>query len=212
MLRLFVVLLMVVCAGCDYFDANPAKDSTPVILPPNADWELIATLQRNPLSPGNFYIFEEQSTAMIEAYVDGKHFIFEFSGEYRDDAVMPIRHYIIQPTKPFLEEHKSPARVYVEKKEGVKWQTHEYFFESEDSWYASVDFDGPYGTQPGAIGFSVEFTVNSGEKRAHWVAYTHAHTRIGLSDRSFSGIGTAHSYINENTRLRVYVSRWLGKE
>ena len=58
-------------------------DSTPVALPVDADWELIATLQRNPLDPGMFYIFPEQNEAIGKAYEAGKHFIFEIGWSLR---------------------------------------------------------------------------------------------------------------------------------
>ena len=72
-------------------------DSTPVALPVDADWELIATLQRNPLAPETFYIFPEENEVISKAYEAGKHFIFELGIEYKEGYVYKIRHYIIQP-------------------------------------------------------------------------------------------------------------------
>ena len=62
---LVCVITTLLIAGCGYFDdsddmANPVIGSTPIVIPVDADWELIATLQRNPLSPAAFYIFPEQ--------------------------------------------------------------------------------------------------------------------------------------------------------
>lgn len=65
---------------------TPTQEITnnpPVAIPTDAEWELIATLQRNPLRPSEFYIFEEDSIAMATAYIEGKHFIFEIGGENR---------------------------------------------------------------------------------------------------------------------------------
>lgn len=209
MFRFLLIAMLLLVAGCDYFDDsdddfNLAKDSTPVILPADATWELIATLQRNPLAPAMFYIFPEENTAMINAYVDGKHFIFEFGGEYREDTSL-IRHYIIQPEKPFQHKDKSPATIHEEKRSGVKWDVHEYFFRSE-GWYVSVEFTGGYGTVPGAIGFGVEFSKVDHEARGHWTGGTDYNTVIGLADKPFS-VGSGHSYISDHTRLRIYVSR-----
>lgn len=61
-------------------------DSTPVVaIPTDVGWELIATLQRNPLDPGMFYIFPEENEAISKAYEEGKHFIFEIGGENNEE-------------------------------------------------------------------------------------------------------------------------------
>ena len=71
----------------------PVIDSTPVVaIPTDVDWELIATLQRDPLSPGEFYIFPEQNEAISKAYEGG-----EIGGEFNEGWGKIIRHYIIHP-------------------------------------------------------------------------------------------------------------------
>ena len=124
---LLLVLIALLVIGCDYFDdtVDPITyDSTPVILPPNADWELIATLQRNPLYPSVFYIFDEEKQIINEAYLDGKYFIFEIGREHRGTQRIVVRHYIIQPTPPFLDDDKHIGQVVQWDQEGVKFDVH----------------------------------------------------------------------------------------
>ena len=47
----------------------------PVEIPTDGKWELIATLQRNPLRPGEFYLFDADTEGIMAAYVSGQHFI-----------------------------------------------------------------------------------------------------------------------------------------
>ena len=175
------------------------EDSTPVVLPADATWELVATLQRNPLAPWQFYIFPEQQESMIEAYLAGKHFIFEIGGEFTDPVGR--RHYIIQPYIPFQDKHKNPGVVDRQKKSGVKIDSHFYGFLSE-GWYVPVDFTGGYGTFPGSVGLGVEFSV-SRNLQDEILTYG---VRIGLLDDNLIQIDSTHSYISHSTRLRVYVS------
>ncbi len=109
-------------------------------VPSNVDWELIATLQRNPLKPGAFYIFPEQKEAINVAYREGKHFIFEIGREYKEDLGSKIRHYIIQPEIPYQDKDKNPLLLHYEKEGGFKDEHHRYFFISV-GWYASLRKD-----------------------------------------------------------------------
>ena len=43
---------------------TPVSDNPPVAIPTDAEWELIATLQRNPLKPASFYLFDEDKDAI----------------------------------------------------------------------------------------------------------------------------------------------------
>ena len=91
MLLLATIILTVL--GCDYFDDSDEMsdsdnmltlvvDSTPVVIPVDADWDLIATLERNPLKTNRVLYFSRTSRAAINtAYVEGKHFIFEIGKE-----------------------------------------------------------------------------------------------------------------------------------
>ena len=68
-----VIAIVLLIVGCGYFDdsddmANPVIDSAPVVIPTDADWELLATLQCNPLRPAEFYIFDWQAEAINQAY------------------------------------------------------------------------------------------------------------------------------------------------
>ena len=208
-----VIAMLLLLVGCDYFDDsddmsdpdamfNLVIDSMPVALPVDADWELIATLQRNPLSPAMFYIFPEQNEAISDAYEAGKHFIFEIGHELREGRVDAVRHYIIQPELPFQDKHKSSARVKHEDDKGVKWHTHLYVFLSEGWYVTAEDLVGHKG-----IGLGVEFAITHTEPRGHFIGEgTDYGTQMGVMD-SMHIIGRRNSIIEDWTRLRVYVSR-----
>ena len=174
----------------------------PVAPPTNVDWELIATLQRNPLSPAEFYIFPEENKAISAAYEAGKHFIFEMGGELREGRTDLVRHYIFQPELPFQDKHKSAARVEYEDDTGVKWHIHLYIFLSQ-GWYATKeDLAGHKG-----IGLGIEFAITHTEPRGHFIGEgTDYRTQIGVMD-SMHIIGRRNSVIEDWTRLRIYVSR-----
>ena len=174
----------------------------PVAPPTNVDWELIATLQRNPLSPAEFYIFPEQNEAISAAYETGKHFIFEIGRELREGWTYVIRRYIIQPEPPFQDKNKSAARVEYEDDTGVKSHTHLYVFLS-GGWYSTKeDLVGHKG-----MGLGIEFAITHIEPRGHFIGEgTDYSTQIGVMD-SMHIIGRRNSVIEDWTRLRIYVSR-----
>ena len=175
--------------GCDYFDdsdemANPVVDSTPVVIPVDADWELVATLQRNPLRPAEFYIFPEQAALINAAYREGRHFIFELGGENIGRQVKQIRHYMIQPEPPFQDKHKDALHLTNEQQTGVKFDNHYYVFSSE-GWYESVA--NLVGQK--AIGLGVEFSLTHFEPRGQFAGEGTIHsTKMGLIDRLDSSI------------------------
>ena len=184
-------------------EEGPCVIVPPPVLPPvNADWELIATLQRNPLSPAKFYIFPEENEAISEAYEEGKHFIFELGGEFRAGWTDVFRHYIIQPEKPFQDKDKSPGQVRKENSSGIKDHVHKYLFLS-DRWYRTKEnFIGEKG-----IGLGVEFYLNHAEPRGHFIGEgTLYGSSIGVIDSSHL-MGRRNSVIEDWTRLRIYVSR-----
>lgn len=223
MFRFLLIAMLLLLAGCDYFDdsedtspVEPVDDTAtvdtandadcvfilpaPVNIPTDVDWELVATLQRNPLSPAQFYIFPEPKELMVEAYLTGKHFIFEIGGEFAD--WLGSRHYIIQPYIPFQDKDKHPGTVKEQQRSGIKIDSHFYAFLSE-GWYVSVDFEGPYGATPGAVGLGVEFSVHRNLKDE---ILTYG-VQIGLLNHDSRSMDFTHSYISDSTRLRVYVSR-----
>ena len=162
---LFVIVASLI-VGCDYFDDDTTHpdeeiiepvtyDSTPVILPPNADWELIATLERNPLRPAQFYIFDWQKEVINQPYLDGKHFIFEIGREPRGQQLTPLRYYILQPTPPFRDEDKHPNILAQEKFNEAGSNTHYYYFLSE-GWYHAKTVAGEKPAWA-AIGLEVVF-------------------------------------------------------
>ena len=209
-----VIAMLLLVVGCDYFDdsddtsgsgdmLNLVVDSTPVVIPTDADWDLIATLEHNPLRPTEFYIFPEQEQAIITAYVAGKHFIFEIGSDPIEIFKNKIRHYIIQPEKPFLDANKADWQVASEKDSGVKFHNHYYAFLSE-GWYKP---DSQYG----AVGLGVEFSEFHTRPTEEFPdpATTTQGVKIGLIDDLSSaivGLG-GRSFIKAEIRLRIYVSR-----
>ncbi len=205
-----VIAMLLLLVGCGYFDdsedaPNLVIDSTPVALPVDADWELIATLQRNQLEPAMFYISEEHNEAISTAYEAGKHFIFEIGGEFNEGRTDMVRHYIIHPEVPFQDQHKDPYRVREEKREGTKWHIHTYTFLSQGWYVTEEDLVGQKG-----IGLGVDLSLfhfdwpQEGPFPA--IKGTNYGNRIGVMD-STHVIGRSNSVINEWIRLRIYVSR-----
>ena len=207
---LLCVLATLLIGGCDYFDDSEdtlpddsedtlplVMDSTPVVIPTDADWELIATLERNPLRPVTFYIFDWQNEAIESAYRAGKHFIFEIGREHRETGSIVVRHYIIQPMPPFQDVDKHPGQLDKEEKDSGAFHVHRYAFLSE-GWYVSK-LNSP------AIGLGVEFdlTFFVDERKIEI-----GQTTIGLIDTLDNPIiGKGLSYIEGEVRLRIYVSQ-----
>ena len=220
---LLCVLATLLICGCDYFDDSEdtlhddskdtlhlVMDSTPVILPTDADWELIATLERNPLRPETFYIFEWQAEAIMNAYLDGKHFIFEIGKEHREMYTNKIRHYIIQPTLPFQDEDKHPGQRSQWEEKGVKFETHQYFFLSEGWYIPKENIIGEH-----AVGMGVEFHATSTKpiEADDEPAWTSQSVQIGLINTLKNPIiGRGPSYIEADARLRIYVSQEIEVE
>lgn len=181
-------------------------DSTPVVaIPTDVGWELIATLRRNPLDPGMFYIFPEENEAISKAYEAGKHFIFEIGYEFNEGWDNVIRHYIIQPEVPFQDHHKVPYVIWDEEEEGTKWHIHNYTFLSE-GWYATAEtLIGEVG-----VGLGVEFRILHIDWPAEFpfpaVKRTDYGSKIGVIDSSGLA-GRSNSAIDREIRLRIYVSR-----
>ena len=201
-LLLIAVLLIV---GCEV--DNPFTQDTPqtIVIPADADWELIATLERNPLRPETFYIFDWQAEVINTAYVDGKHFIFEIGKEHRETYRNKIRHYIIQPTLPFQDVDKHPGQVSQWKAEGVKFDGHRYFFLSEGWYIPKENLIGEH-----AIGLGVEFDLTHFKPTEEFPApaETLHNVRIGLINTLDNPIiGQGPSYIEADARLRIYVSQ-----
>ena len=168
---------------------TPVTDNPPVAIPTDAEWELIATLQRNPLRPAEFYLFDEDKKAITNAYIAGRHFIFEIGSENRSRQVNQARYYILQPESPF--EDKDELQQAHEQRTGVKWDKHIYKFPSS-GWY--VPIGNFIGTGGEATGLFVEFD-----------SYTVDGTELGNPTIGLDMQG--RNFIREWVRLRVYVSR-----
>ena len=197
---LLVAVLLIV--GCEV--DNPFTQDTPqtIVIPADADWELIATLERNPLRPSQFYIFPEEMHVINTGYVAGEHFIFEIGKEHRETYRNKIRHYIIQPTLPFQDVDKHPGQVSQWEEEGVKFDGHQYFFLSE-GWYVSKP-NSP------AVGLGIEFDLTHFKPTEEFPgpAETLHSVTIGLINTLDNPIiGRGPSYIDGDARLRIYVSQ-----
>ena len=162
------------------------SDNPPVAIPTDAEWELIATLQRNPLKPASFYLFDEDKDAIAAAYIAGKHFIFEIGGENRGRQINQARYYIIQPEPPFQE--KDALQKAHEERTGFASGKHIYHFETLGGWFVPKETWSGGGE---ATGFVIEFDQ-----------FIKPTATIKLNSDSSSD-----SYIKEWARLRVYVSR-----
>lgn len=166
---------------------TPAVTDNPVVaIPTDAEWELIATLQRNPLKPASFYLFDEDNDAIAGAYIAGKHFIFEIGSENRGRQINQARYYIIQPMPPFKE--KDVAQSAHEERTGFKSGLHVYHFETADGWFVPKETRSGGGEATGII---IEFSE-----------FIKPTATIKLNSHPSS-----ESYIKEWARLRVYVSR-----
>lgn len=163
--------------------ANP-----PIAIPTDTEWELIATLQRNPLKPADFYLFDEDNDAITNAYREGKHFIFEIGSENRSRQVNQARYYILQPSLPFEND---PLEAAHEAATGVTSGKHTYHFFST-GWY--VARENVFGGSGEATGLFIEFNLHE----------------IKSKDLSTVNIGLnkeGRNYIKEWVRLRIYVNQ-----
>ena len=198
----YIVSLDKHCVDIELGLPTPAPTPTvtenpPVAIPTDAEWELIAMLQRNPLRPAEFYLFDEDQTAISGAYLAGKHFIFEIGSENKGRQGAGTRHYIIQPEPPFQDKYKDAAHLDHEKRTGVKAGKHTYSFLSS-GWY--VPRGNLIGTGGEAIGLGVvfdQFIVDDKDQSS---------VTVGLLVSNHT-IGGGRSFIREWVRLRVYVSR-----
>ena len=170
---------------------TPVSDTPPVAIPTDAEWELIATLQRNPLKPASFYLFDEDKDAIANAYIAGKHFIFEIGGENRSRQINQARYYIIQPEPPFQD--KDTLQLAHEERTGLKSGKHIYHFETVDGWFITEEKRNTNWqiTSPKATGFVVEFSE-----------FIKPTTTIRLNSDT-----SGNHYIKEWARLRIYVSQ-----
>ena len=198
----YIVSLDKHCVDMELGLPTPAPTPTvtenpPVAIPTEAEWELIATLQRNPLKPSLFYLFDKDQKAIMTAYIAGKHFIFEIGSENKGREASQARYYIIQPEPPFQDKHKDANLLHHEQRTGIKDGMHTYTFLSS-GWY--VPKEDIFVTGGEAIGLAVEFNQFIAD------GIDQSYPSIGLFAPNKS-IGQGRSFIHGGVRLRVYVSR-----
>ena len=164
---------------------------------PNNDWELIATLQRNPLQPYQFYVPDELVDPINGAYVEGKDFIFVIRADF---SINHKQFYILQTSPPVFE--KPPAL-----EEHIHFEIFRWHFPSEPTWYRFTR------TAPGLehlrdltyAGLSMEFDLtpdlNKPPKRKYWQPPSFG---VGENERNgLSGSGV----IFDSRQLQIYVSK-----
>ena len=169
---------------------------------PNNDWELVATLQRNPLKPSHFYVpdgeFEhlpDLTDTLNGAFAEGKHFIFVIKESF---VINQRQFYLLQPEPPVFERRPGPRPPGHVDFEIFQWQ-----FPSEPQWYRSTHFGlGKATADLTYAGLSVEFDLtpdlNDPPERKYWqppkffVSINHSETNFVIDD---------------DTQLQIYVSK-----
>ena len=146
MRRFLIFTLLALCLiGCgeEGIETNPDIPTVNVVFPetacPNPDnnWELIATLERNPLNPSHFYVPDGKAEHLPDltdtingAYAEGKYFIFAIK---KDSFIHHIQFYLLQPTPPVFDKANTPA-------EHLHFEIFRWQFPSEPIWYRSTHF------------------------------------------------------------------------
>ena len=163
MKRFLIFTLLVICLiGCAEESENPltSEETTDPDIPtivetdpdiptvnvvlaetacptPNQDWELIATLERNPLKPSHFYVSDgtvehlpDLTDTINGAFAEGKDFIFAINQERN---IRNRQFYLLQASPPVYKirpgtEDHTHFKIF-------QWQ-----FPSEPTWYRSTHF------------------------------------------------------------------------
>ena len=166
---------------------------------PNQDWELIATLERNPLKPSHFYVPDGEVEHLPDftdvingAFAEGKHFIFVIKKNF---SIKHIQFYLLQTSPPVFEKRPAPGgHIHFE---FFQWQ-----FPSEPTWYRSTHFGFGKTTDTTYAGLSVEFDLtpdlNNPPKRKYWQP-PKFFVSINHHDTNF--------IIHDGIQLQIYVSR-----
>ena len=178
MRRFLIFTLLALCLiGCgeEGIETNPDIPTVNVVFPetacPNPDnnWELIATLERNPLKPSHFYVPDGKAEHLPDltdtingAYAEGKDFIFAIK---KDSFIHHIQFYLLQPTPPVFDKANTPAG-------HIHFKIFRWQFPSEPIWYRSTHFGFGKTTDTTYAGLSVEFDLtpdlNNPPKRKYW--------------------------------------------
>ena len=168
---------------------------------PNNDWELLATLERNPLRPSAFYVphgkvehLPDLTDVINGAFAEGKHFIFVIKKNF---SIKHTQFYLLQTAPPVYDKRPDagPGHIFFEI---FRWQ-----FPSEPAWYRSTHFGlGKQLTDTTYAGLSVEFDLtpdlNDPPKRKYWQP-PKFFVSINHNDTNF--------IINDGIQLQIYVSK-----
>ena len=169
---------------------------------PNNSWELVATLERNPLQPHQFYVpdgevehLPDLTDVINGAFAEGKHFIFVIK---RQHNINQIQFYLLQPAPPVFEGRPGPRPSGHVDFKIFRWQ-----FPSDDTWYRSTHFGlGKELADTNYAGLSVEFDLtpdlNDPPKRKYWQP-PKFFVSINHRDTNF--------VIHDGIQLQIYVSR-----
>ena len=167
--------------------------------PPNSNWELVATLERNPLKPNHFYVpdgkvahLPDLTDILNGAYAEGKNFIFAIK---KGLALQQIQFYLLQTAPPVFD--RPPAQKGHIHFELFRWQ-----FPSEPTWYRFTGLDLQRTTDTTYAGLSVEFDLtpdlNNPPKRKYWQP-----PKFFVSINHFN----SNFVIHDGRQLQIYVSK-----
>ena len=192
--------------GEEGIETDPDIPTVNVVFPetacPNPDnnWELIATLERNPLNPSHFYVPDGKAEHLPDltdtingAYAEGKDFIFAIK---KDSFIHHIQFYLLQPTPPVFDKANTPAG-------HVHFKIFRWQFPSEPIWYRSTHFglrktitDTTYAGF--SVGFDLTPDLNNPPKRKYWQP-PKFFVSINHHDTNF--------IILDSRQLQIYVSK-----
>ena len=172
---------------------------TPEVTCPNPDnsWELIATLERNPLQPYQFYVPDELVDPINGAYEEGKDFIFVIKGGV---SINNKQFYIQQQGQPVFEEGFAPPG-------HIHFKIFRWHFPSEPTWYRFTR--GAPGFEHlqdrTYAGLSVEFDLtpdlNKPPKRKYWQP-----PKFGVGENASRGL-SGSGVIFDGRQLQISVSK-----
>ena len=172
--------------------------------PPNHDWELLATLERDPLNPYKFYVpdgkvahLPDLTDTLNGAYAEGKDFIFVIRNiDWRVNKSIPIQHYLLQVAPPV---NTTPPEVIGK---GIPWEEYRWQFQSK-GWYKEKREYNTTGIDTRFTGLSVIFDLtpdpSKKPKRFFWNP-----PRFFVS---YDGIRSGHFFITEGTQLHIYINK-----
>lgn len=167
---------------------------------PDHQWELIATLQRDPLRPDRFYVpsgkvahLPDLTDTLTGAFAAGKDFIFVI----KKGMLFPEKQFYIQQVGPpvFKKPSGRPLKYL--------FKPFVWHFPSQPTWYRFTGTHHLVQQDLTYMGLTVEFDLirDPNKKRKYWVT-----PAFGLSLDGRQGVGGTFR-IHEGRELAIYVSK-----